>query len=224
MTAALVVETCDLTKRYGGQTAVDWLNLRVAAGGITGFLGRNGAGKSSTFKMLLGMVRPTGGTGTVLGYRIADPEESRTMREHVAYVAEDKQTYAYMTVEQMIRFARSFYADWQPDAEKRLLARYRPAAAPPRRRVKALSKGMRTKLALLLALARRPRLLILDEPTEGLDRSRRRNCCRLSLLPPPREPRCSARPIRSPTWSGSPIASDPRRRPSAGRTGARRSA
>src|SRR5437773_1378895 len=88
------------------------------------------------------------------------------MRRRVAYVAEDKQTYAYMTVEQMIRFTRSFYADWRSDLERRLLDKY---GLPLRRKVKALSKGMRTKLALLLALARRPELLILDEPSEGLD-------------------------------------------------------
>src|SRR5206468_3225868 len=113
-----------------------------------------------------GMTRPTSGTGRVVGHRIDDARASVEMRRHVAYVAEDKQTYAYMTVEQMIRFTRSFYRDWQPDVERRLLAEY---GLPPGRKVKALSKGMRTKLALLLALARRPELLILDEPSEGLD-------------------------------------------------------
>src|SRR5437588_512304 len=84
----------------------------------------------------------------------------------VAYVAEDKQTYAYFTVDEMIRFTRSFYDDWQPRIERQLLDAY---ALPRGHKVKTLSKGMRTKLALLLALARRPELLILDEPSEGLD-------------------------------------------------------
>jgi ABC-2 type transport system ATP-binding protein len=88
------------------------------------------------------------------------------MRRRIAYVAEDKQLYAYLTVEEMIRFTRSFYPDWRPDVEHRLLLQYE---LPLDRSVKALSKGMRTKLALLLALARRPELLILDEPSEGLD-------------------------------------------------------
>ena len=166
MDDAWAIDTQALTKRYGSFDAVSALDLKVARHGITGFLGRNGAGKSTTVKMLLGMSRPTSGSGTVVGRRIDDRRESLEMRRRVAYVAEDKHTYAYMTVEQMIRFTRSFYPDWQPDRERRLLDEY---GLPPGRKVKKLSKGMRTKLALLLALARRPDLLILDEPSEGLD-------------------------------------------------------
>lgn len=161
-----IIQTTELTKDYGSFRAVDHLNCRVRADRITGFLGRNGAGKSSTIKMLLGMIRPTSGSGTVLGYRIDDPKQSIEIRRRIAYVGEDKGLYGYMTVAELIRFTRSFYRDWQPEIERRLLSEYR---LPPRRKVKALSKGMRTKLALLLALSRRPTLLILDEPTEGLD-------------------------------------------------------
>jgi len=161
-----VIETTGLTKRYGSVEAVKQLTLRVRGGCITGFLGRNGAGKSSTIKMLLGMSHPTAGSGRVLGRAIDDPRASRDLRAHVAYVAEDKQTYGYMTVAEMVAFTRSFYKDWRPDAERRLLEQFE---LPRSRKVKALSKGMRTKLALLLALARRPELLILDEPSEGLD-------------------------------------------------------
>ena len=166
MIAERIIHTTDLTKDYGSFRAVDRLNCRVRAERITGFLGRNGAGKSSTIKMLLGMVRPTSGEGMVLGYRIDDPKQSIEIRRRIAYVGEDKGLYGYMTVAELIRFTRSFYSDWQPEIERRLLAEYR---LPPGRKVKALSKGMRTKLALLLALSRRPALLILDEPTEGLD-------------------------------------------------------
>lgn len=161
-----IIQTSELTKDYGSFRAVNRLNLSVRSERITGFLGRNGAGKSSTIKMLLGMIHPTSGSGTVLGHRIEDPQQSIEIRHHIAYVGEDKGLYGYMTVAELIRFTRSFYSDWQTEIERQLLAEYR---LPPRRKVKALSKGMRTKLALLLALSRRPKLLILDEPTEGLD-------------------------------------------------------
>jgi ABC-2 type transport system ATP-binding protein len=145
---------------------VQELNLAVKRGCITAFLGRNGAGKSTTIKMLLGMIAPSSGDGTVLGRRIRDAEANRAMRQRVAYVAENKPLYGYMTVEQTIRFARSFYPDWHADRAKSLLQRYE---LPPDRKVRQLSKGMRTKLALLLAFARRAELVIFDEPSEGLD-------------------------------------------------------
>ncbi|HKT23680.1 MAG TPA: ABC transporter ATP-binding protein [Terriglobales bacterium] len=166
MNRANVVETNGLTKRYRSVEAVRSLNLSVPKQQITGFLGRNGAGKSTTIKMLLGMTHPTAGTGTVLGKRIDDPKQSCEMRRCVAYIGEDKQSYAYFTVEEMIRFTKSFYADWRPEVETRLVKEYE---LPLNRKIRALSKGMRTKLALLLALARRPALLVLDEPSEGLD-------------------------------------------------------
>jgi ABC-2 type transport system ATP-binding protein len=166
MTHRLVIETHGLTKHYDKVEAVRDLSLAVERQQITGFLGRNGAGKSSTIKMLLGMIRPTAGVGRVLGYDIADPAQSLEIRRRIAYVGEDKGLYGYMTVAELIRFTRSFYPDWQPDIEARLLREYQ---LPPGRKVQAISKGMRTKLALLLALARRPELIILDEPSEGLD-------------------------------------------------------
>jgi ABC-2 type transport system ATP-binding protein len=166
MSDARVIETHQLTKRFGQFAAVEALDLNVRAQQITGFLGRNGAGKSTTIKMLLNMTRPTSGTGMLLGRRIDDPIENREARRSVAYVGEDKQLYAYLSVEELIRFTRSFYSDWRPEVAQRLLTAYQ---LPPKRKVRALSKGMRTKLALLLALSRKPELLILDEPSEGLD-------------------------------------------------------
>ncbi len=166
MAIPYAIETEDLTKRYGDVDAVRQLNLRVPRHGITGFLGRNGAGKSSTIRMLLGISRPSSGTGLVLGRSISDAAPSRDIRRHVAYVHEDKQLYAYFTVAEMIAFTRSFYPDWRPEMERRLVAEYQ---LPLRRKLRSLSKGMRTKVALLLALARQPDLLILDEPSEGLD-------------------------------------------------------
>jgi ABC-2 type transport system ATP-binding protein len=166
MTDTPAIFTNALRKSYGSVEAVRGLSLSVARGRITGFLGRNGAGKSTTIKMLLGMIQPTSGDGRVLGLRIGDAAESQELRRRVAYVSEDKRLYGYMTVEQLVRFTSSFFPDWRTGMADRLLREYE---LPPSRKIRALSKGMRTKLALLLALARQPELLILDEPSEGLD-------------------------------------------------------
>ena len=166
MTTEPVVETNGLGKSYGKTSAIRDLNLTVPPGRITAFLGLNGAGKSTTIRMLLGMIRPTEGSAIVLGRRSDDPRECLGLRRCVAHVSEDKRLYGYMTVEQIIRFTSAFYPDWRPDMVKTLLRQYE---LPLERKIKSLSKGMRTKLALLLAFARRPQLLILDEPSEGLD-------------------------------------------------------
>src|SRR5579871_6197725 len=139
MANGLVIETHGLTKHYGKFEAVRDLSLSVERQCITGFLGRNGAGKSTTIKILLGMVRPTTGTGRVLGYDITDPAQSVEIRRRVAYVGEDKGLYGYMTVAELIRFTSSLYPDWQPGIESRLLEEYQ---LPLDRKVKSISKGM----------------------------------------------------------------------------------
>jgi len=161
-----ILETVGLTKHYGRFEAVRELSLSVPAGSISGFLGQNGAGKSSTIKMLLGMMRPTRGSGRIFGLNIEDPSESIEIRHRAAFVSEDKRLYDYMTVEQMIRFTRSFFPGWRVDLEQHLLREFE---LPLDRKIKKLSKGMRTQTALLLAFCRGAELLILDEPTEGLD-------------------------------------------------------
>src|SRR3984885_13417605 len=166
MTNRLVIQTERLGKSYGRVEALKELNLSVSAHGITAFLGLNGAGKSTTIKILLGMMRPSSGDGTILGQRISDPIESVHIRSKIAYVSENKRLYDYMTVDQMIRFTSAFYPDWRPSEEQRFL---RQSKLPLVRKVKSLSKGMRTKLGLLMAFSRQPELLILDEPSEGLD-------------------------------------------------------
>ena len=166
MADALVVETVDLRKSYGPTEAVRGLNLQVPAGSIDGFLGRNGAGKTTTIKMLLGMARPTSGAVRVFGLPANAAESSVAIRRRAAFVGEDKDLYDYMSVEEMIRFTAAFFPQWRSDLEQRYL---RTFDLPAARKVKALSRGTRTKLALLLALCRGAELLILDEPTSGLD-------------------------------------------------------
>jgi ABC-2 type transport system ATP-binding protein len=160
-----VIETADLHKSYGGVEAVRGLSLRVPAGSIYGFLGRNGAGKTTTIKVLLGMARPTSGQARVFGLP-SDTKASVDIRRRTGFVSDEKDLYDYMTVEEMIRFTAPFFPRWSADLEQRYLRRFE---LPLDRKVKALSRGMRTKLALLLALCRGAELLILDEPTSGLD-------------------------------------------------------
>jgi ABC-2 type transport system ATP-binding protein len=162
----LVIETVELRKRYEGVEALRGLSLQVPKGSICGFLGKNGAGKTTTIKVLLGMCRPTAGEARVFGLPAANGQASVDIRRRTGFVSDDKELYTYVTVEAMIRFTASFFPRWRKDLEERYL---RAFELPPDRKVKALSRGMRTKLALLLALCRGSDLLVLDEPTSGLD-------------------------------------------------------
>jgi ABC-type multidrug transport system ATPase subunit len=162
----LIIETKNLTKIYGDKAAVDGIDLAVERGSIHGFLGRNGSGKTTTIKMLLGLTYPTSGEARVFGLRPEDRKEGVRIRQRVSFVSEDKGLYDHVKVDQMISFTRSFFPNWDREMEGRLIELFE---LPLRQSVKKLSKGMRTKLALLLALPRRADLLVLDEPTEGLD-------------------------------------------------------
>jgi len=162
----LIIETKKLKKNYGPKAAVDGIDLAVERGSIHGFLGRNGSGKTTTIKMLLGLTHSTSGEVRVFGMRPADRKEGVDIRQRVGFVSEDKGLYDYVKVRQMISFTRSFFPNWDRGMEDRLIDLFE---LPQKQAVRKLSKGMRTKLALLLALPRRADLLLLDEPTEGLD-------------------------------------------------------
>jgi ABC-2 type transport system ATP-binding protein len=163
---ACVIETTDLRKDYDGTEALRGLSLQVPAGSVFGFLGKNGAGKTTTIKVLLGMARPTGGDARVFGLAADAQAASVEIRRRTGFVSEDKDLFDSMDVETMIRFTAAFYPRWSRDLERRYLRKF---DLPLDRAVKALSRGMRTKLALLLALCRGAELLVLDEPTSGLD-------------------------------------------------------
>ena len=165
-TPDLIIETSQLTKSFKDKQALRGLDLRVPAGSIFGFLGRNGAGKTTTIKTLMGLLRSDGGTASVFGIPVADADRSLEIRRRIGFVTEDKELYPYMTVEQIIAFTRPFFPKWRTDLERRYLDMFE---LPPRQKIPALSKGMRSKLMLLLAICRGADLLILDEPTDGLD-------------------------------------------------------
>ncbi len=161
-----IVETQELCKSFKGKPALRGLNLRVPAGSIFGFLGRNGAGKTTTIKTLMGLLRSDSGSAHVFGLPVTSADQSVELRRRIGFVTEDKELYPYMTVEQIIRFTRPFFPKWRDDLASRYLEMFE---LPAKRKIPDLSKGMRSKLMLLLAISRGAELLILDEPTDGLD-------------------------------------------------------
>ena len=155
-----------LRKRFGAIEAVNGLDFTVPRGCVCGFLGRNGAGKTTTIKMLLGMTHADGGEGHIFEEPIGAEAASVRIRQRTGFVGEVKEFYPFMTVRQMIDFNRAFYPQWQDRWEQRCLKDYE---LPLGQKTSKLSKGTRSKLALLLAFSCGADLLILDEPSEGLD-------------------------------------------------------
>jgi len=161
-----VIETTQLCKTFKGHAALRGLDLRVPEGSIFGFLGRNGAGKTTTIKLLMGLLHADGGSARVFGTPVTVADGAIEIRRRIGFVSEDKELYPYMTVGQVIRFTRPFFPKWRGDLERRYLEMFE---LPQTRKVADLSKGMRSKLMLLLTMSRGAELLILDEPTDGLD-------------------------------------------------------
>jgi ABC-2 type transport system ATP-binding protein len=165
-----VIEVDGLVKRYRGQKAVDGLSLEVPEGSVFGILGENGAGKTTTIQALLGLIRPTAGRLEVLGL---DPSrQGYEVRRRTGYVPEVPALYDWMTVGEIGWFAAAFHLDAEGSTagyQARYAELVRGFELPTKRKIKALSKGMRAKVSLSLALASDPPLLILDEPTSGLD-------------------------------------------------------
>ncbi len=170
MSDPLAIRLDGLTKRYKGRLAVDGLSFDVPTGSVFGLLGENGAGKSTTIKSILGLVKPDGGQVTTLGL---DPvKNGLEVRRKVGYVPEVPGLYEWMTVAEIGWFAAGFHRETPTgpeDFQKHYHTLISGFELPPRRKIKALSKGMRAKVALALALAGEPSLLVLDEPTSGID-------------------------------------------------------
>ncbi|MFA5863967.1 MAG: ABC transporter ATP-binding protein [Phycisphaerae bacterium] len=158
------IEIENLHFSYGRNEILRGVNMKVPVGSIFGFLGRNGAGKTTTIKTLLGLLTPSAGSCRVLGiYPAVDP---LAVRSKIGYMAEDQQMYGWMKVQEIIRWVGSFYPSW----DDKLIAGLLDLLELPREgKVKTLSKGQNSRLALLLSLGHHPRLVILDDPTLGLD-------------------------------------------------------
>jgi len=164
------ISTSGLTKYYGRKCVVNSLDLRVPQGSVYGLLGRNGSGKSTTIKMLLGFVKPDRGSAKLLGEDITVLKPAT--RAQIAYIAEGHPFFRWMTVGEAVNFTRSFYSHWNGDLLDQILDHF---ALPRRAKIRRLSNGQRAQVSLALAVAPDPELLILDDPTLGLDTVVRRD-------------------------------------------------
>ncbi|MEP7325008.1 MAG: ABC transporter ATP-binding protein [Gemmatimonadota bacterium] len=143
---------------------LDGITLELPHGHIMGFIGANGAGKSTTLRILMGLIHQDRGQVRVLGHSM--PDEQAVAKRDIGFVSEDMRLYGAATLAWHMDFVRSIYPAWDPDYAATLLKRF---DIRREQKIKGLSHGQRVKAALLLVLARRPRLLVLDEPTTGLD-------------------------------------------------------
>lgn len=174
-----VIHTQALTKRFGAIIAVDHLDLAVQAGEIFGLVGPDGAGKTTTLRMLAGVMTPTAGSATVLGYDVV--REAAGLRRHVGYLAQRFALYGDLTVAENIRFFGDVYGvprDAGNAWAGQILA-FSGLSPFQHRLADNLSGGMKQKLALSCALIHRPRVLLLDEPTAGVDPVSRRDLWRI---------------------------------------------
>lgn len=159
-----VIQMSGVRKAFGKKQVLQGVDFSVPRGQTFAFLGRNGAGKTTTIRMLLGLISPDAGQVRVLGL---DPRrDPLEIRRRVGYVAEDQIMFGWMRVGQLLSFVAPFYPTWDSAWAKQLSDRFE---LPSKTRVKHLSKGQGVRVALLLALAHRPELVILDDPTLGLD-------------------------------------------------------
>ncbi len=169
------IEAQGLTKHFGDFTAVDGVSFTVAPGEVFGFLGPNGSGKSTTIRMLCGILRPTSGTAAVAGHDIV--LEPDLVKRSIGYMSQRFSLYLELTVEENFAFFAGIYGLRPPEVEearRRLFQRF-GLSGLERTQAKDLPGGYRQRLALSCAIAHRPKVLFLDEPTAGVDPGARRS-------------------------------------------------
>lgn len=153
-----------VSRRYGQKLALEDVSLEVPRGVVLGLVGANGAGKTTLIKHVLGLLRAQQGAVRVFGLDpVARPVE---VLGRLGYLSEDRDLPPWMTVGELLRYSRAFYAGWDPEYAERLRQQFN---LPAGSRIQTLSKGELAKAGLLVALAHRPELLVLDEPSSGLD-------------------------------------------------------
>jgi len=159
-----VIDVSGLTRRFGGKTALDSVSLTIARGGVYGLVGANGAGKTTLIKHILGLLRAESGSVRVFGRDpVADPV---AVLSRTGYLSEENDLPGWMRVDELMRYSRAFYPSWDDAYAEELRTAF---ALDPGATIKTLSRGQKARAGLLVALAYRPQLLVLDEPSSGLD-------------------------------------------------------
>jgi ABC-2 type transport system ATP-binding protein len=159
-----VIDVSELTRCFGAKTALASVSVSMPRGTVYGLVGTNGAGKTTLIKHLLGLLRAQSGSVRVFGLDpVADPVG---VLSRIGYLSEENDLPGWMRVDELIRYSRAFYPAWDDAYAEELRQRF---ALDPTSRIKNLSKGQKARAGLLVALAHRPELLVLDEPSSGLD-------------------------------------------------------
>ena len=159
------IQISDLTKRYGKDRGIENINLQVDEGEIFGFIGPNGAGKSTTIRVLLNLLFPTSGSARIMGFDTV--RDSKKIREHIGYIPSEANPYPDMTAREFLRYCASFYSN--PQTDKKISELMEMFELEPERKISNLSSGNRKKLSIIQSFLHNPVLLIVDEPTTGLD-------------------------------------------------------
>ena len=158
------IEVTELTRRFDSKTALDSVTLSMPPGAVYGLVGANGAGKTTLIKHILGLLRAQSGSVRVFGLDpVADPVG---VLSRIGYLSEENDLPSWMRVDELISYSRAFYPAWDDDYAEELR---RSFALDPVAKIKTLSKGQKARAGLLVALSYRPDLLVLDEPSSGLD-------------------------------------------------------
>jgi ABC-2 type transport system ATP-binding protein len=159
-----VIDISRLSRRFGATQALSSVSLSLARGGVYGLVGANGAGKTTLIKHILGLLRAQEGTVRIFGRDpVADPVG---VLSRIGYLSEENDLPGWMSVDELMRYTRAFYPGWDEAYAQQLREQF---ALEPPAKIKTLSKGQKARAGLLVALAYRPELLVLDEPSSGLD-------------------------------------------------------
>lgn len=159
-----IISVSELTRRFGATTALDAVSLSLPRGAVYGLVGANGAGKTTLIRHILGLLRAQGGSVRVFGLDpVADPVG---VLSRIGYLSEENDLPGWMRVDELVRYSRAFYPAWDDAYADELRQAF---ALDPAARIQSLSRGQKARAGLLVALAHRPELLLLDEPSSGLD-------------------------------------------------------